>query len=72
VFGHVLGVLRLGLRLWFGTVDPGDSNWIMRLVVYSHFLHFIFFTFACCVAVIFGVRPAPTSRDLLSVGITQR
>lgn len=55
VFGHVLGVLRLGLRLWFGTVDPGDSNWLMRLVVYSHFLHFIFFTFVCCVAVIFGV-----------------
>jgi len=55
LLGHGLGVLRLGLRLIFGSTDTKDSNWFLQIVAHSQFLHFIFITFVFCVLVIFGV-----------------
>lgn len=65
VLGHALGLLRLSLRLVFGTNDPGGSSLFMRVLVYSQFLHFIFITTVLCVLIVFGVRRPPRGDTFL-------
>ncbi len=67
VVGHGLGVMRLLLRLIYGDVPSNsDENVVLRTFVHSHFLHFIFFTFVCCIVVILGVSWL-TRKELIGV-----
>jgi SSS family solute:Na+ symporter len=54
--GFVLGMMRLGLELYNGPMREGlASGGILETIAEINFLHFAFFLFLVCVAVLIGV-----------------
>lgn len=54
--GFVLGMMRLGLELYNGPMREGlASGGMLELIAEINFLHFAFFLFLICVAVLVGV-----------------